>query len=95
MKLKVIVTTLGVVGSLCVSASAAPLNGVFDVSGVLTLSPTGIAWTLPVSPSTPEKGLIQGGPTGSFIGMAGDAVTTHNVNFATDPVGVARQRRRQ
>jgi hypothetical protein len=95
MKLKVIVTTLCVAGSLCVSASAAPLNGVFDVSGVLTLSPTGIAWTLPVAPSTPEKGLIQGGPTGSFIGMAGDAVTTHNVNFATDPVGVARQRRRQ
>ncbi len=69
MKLKVIVTTMCAVGSLCVSASAAPLNGVFNLSGVLSLTPGGIGWGLPVAPYTPEKGLIQAGPTGSFIGM--------------------------
>jgi hypothetical protein len=38
-----------------------------------------------VAPSTPEKGLIQGGPTGSFIDIAGGVVTIHNMNFAALP----------
>jgi hypothetical protein len=89
MKLRIIVTTACAVGLLCVNASASPLSGVFNLNGGLVLSPTGIAWTLPVAPFTLEKSLIQGAPTGSFSGMAGDVVTTHTVNFATEPVGVA------
>jgi hypothetical protein len=80
-------TVLG--GLMCASLPAAPINGTFNIAGTVIVTPTTISWQLNDTPFTAEKSTIGPGDTGSFSALAGTMVTIHNLNLASEPVGVA------
>src|SRR5262245_38903698 len=72
----------------CESVAAAPITGVFNISGAVTFTTTTTSWTANFPPFTSQKAEIGPGPTDSFAALAGTTVTIHNLNSAIEPTGV-------
>jgi len=78
---------IGVVSS---TLSAAPIFGTFNIAGTITVTSTGlITWRLNDTPFPPDESKIGPGATGSFAGLDGTTVTTHDLNQGVEPVGVS------
>src|SRR5262245_39669462 len=88
MTTRILLTTavLGLV--FCESVAAAPITGVFNISGAVTFTTTTTSWTANFPPFTSQKAEIGPAPTDSFAGLTGSIVTINNLNSAIAPTGV-------
>jgi hypothetical protein len=84
---------------MCASLPAAPITGIFNIAGVITVTPTTITWSLDSAPFTPQKANVQvpavlaDGVTPNPLAavappLSGTTVTIRNLNTGTEPVGV-------
>jgi len=89
MSCRVLLTTVLLGGLICACLPAAPIVGTFNIAGTITVTPTTITWTLNDPPFTADKATIGPGGTGGFAGLGGTTVTIHDLNNATEPVGVS------
>jgi len=67
---------------------AAPISGTFNIAGTITITSTTTSWTLNDPPFPSQKATIGLGNTGDFASLSGTTITIHNMNSATEPVGV-------
>jgi len=74
-------------GFSTISLSAAPIFGTFNIAGTINVTATTITWNSNDAPFTPDLAKVGPGPTGSFVGLAGQNVTTADFNRITEPVG--------
>src|SRR4051794_20155014 len=83
---------------MCASLPAAPITGIFNIAGVITVTPTTITWSLDSAPFTPQKANVQvpavlaDGVTPNPLAavappLSGTTVTIRNLNTGTEPVG--------
>jgi len=74
-------------GLTAVSLSAAPITGAFNLSGIVTATPTTITWQSDLLPNDAQMFTLSGG-TGSFSGEDGQN-TIDDLSNTTEPVGAA------
>ena len=82
----------GVIAIFLCGNALATIVGTFDISGIVSVTPTGITWTNSVPPNTANQANIAGfGLTGIYagIGLGNTIATIDDLNLASNPVGVA------
>ena len=90
MKWKAIVSGAILSVALAVPAQAAPITGVLDFAGEVTVTPTDIIWEPPSGTYAGYgEATIQGSSTGTFAGLGGVTVHEMNLNAAAFPLGFA------
>jgi len=67
-------------GSLTLSADTI---STFNIDGTLTITSTGVTWTLSESPFTADKTIIAPGATGLYTGLGGTDATIDNLSTST------------
>jgi hypothetical protein len=88
MRVKLLMPGLLLTGVLSANLSALPLSGVFNIAGSITVNAnSSITWNSVDSPFPADKATIGPGPTGSFSGLGGSALTIKDLTNPPDVVG--------